>query len=297
LFLRGIRRAKFEGWGTGKTNRKSFGMETLYDLLGALPNDDADDLRAAFRRAVKRAHPDVNPGNPDAGLKFRRVVRADEILGDVAQRAAYDRLLELAHHEQEQAAKRAGAVKVHKVASGVMALAGVSVVAVGGYALFVQLSANALTPATATAEAVHEPAAIVAAGPAGEWAASASAAPPETSGHADVTTSATVPAAQSTPSDTAETAPGRVGPSLDRTPKHAPKFASAYTDRSIILYQLRKFAHAFAELAQAERLQRASRSTASWSPHAANAHAKGNKKPPEGSGQQRRKNPVAVPTA
>lgn len=47
-------------------------METLYDLLGALPNDDADDLRAAFRRTVKRAHPDVNPEDPDAGLKFRR---------------------------------------------------------------------------------------------------------------------------------------------------------------------------------------------------------------------------------
>lgn len=47
-------------------------METLYDLLGALPNDDVDDLRAAFRRAVKRAHPDVNPEDPDVGLKFRR---------------------------------------------------------------------------------------------------------------------------------------------------------------------------------------------------------------------------------
>ena len=54
-------------------------METLYDLLGALPNDDADDLRAAFRRAVKRAHPDVNPEDPDAGLKFRRIVHANEI--------------------------------------------------------------------------------------------------------------------------------------------------------------------------------------------------------------------------
>jgi curved DNA-binding protein CbpA len=34
-------------------------MKTLYDLLGALPNDDADDLRAAFRRAAKQAHPDI----------------------------------------------------------------------------------------------------------------------------------------------------------------------------------------------------------------------------------------------
>jgi hypothetical protein len=106
-------------------------METLYDLLGALPNDDADELRAAFRRAVKRVHPDINSEDPDAGLKFHRIVRANEILGDAEQRAAYDHLLALEHQEQEQAAKQAAADKVRKVASGVMALAGISVVAVG----------------------------------------------------------------------------------------------------------------------------------------------------------------------
>jgi hypothetical protein len=267
-----------------ETDSESIAMETLYDLLGALPNDDADDLRAAFRRAVKRAHPDVNPEDPDAGLKFRRIVRANEILGDAEQRGAYDHLLEVARLEQEQAAKlpladaeeraayaplelereqvakHALANEVHKVASGVMALAGISVVAVGGYALFVQLSANALTPATATTEAVREPAAIVATGPAEEGAASVSAAPQETSvsaapqetsGRADITTSAIVPAA--------ETTPGHEGPPPGHTPKHAPKFASAYTDRSILLYHLRKFTHAFAELAEAKRPYGASR--------------------------------------
>src|SRR5882757_9857261 len=219
-------------------------METLYDLLGALPNDDADELRAAFRRAAKRVHPDINSEDLDAGLKFRRIVRANEILGDAEQRAAYDHLLALAHHGQEQAPKQAAADKFHKVASGVMAL-GISVVAVGGYALFVQLSANALTPATATTEAVREPEAIVATGPAEEGAASVSAAPQETGGRADVTTSLIVPAA--------ETAPGREGPPLRHTPKHAPKFASAHTDRRIFLYHLRKFTHAFAELAEAQR--------------------------------------------
>ena len=170
-------------------------METLYDLLGALPNDDADELRAAFRRAVKRVHPDINSEDPDAGLKFRRIVRANEILGDAEQRAAYDHLLALEHHEQEQAAKQAAADKVRKVASGAIALAGISVVAVGGYALFVQLSANALTPATATTEAVREPAAIVAIGPAEEGAASVSAAPQETSARADRTASPPVASA------------------------------------------------------------------------------------------------------
>src|ERR1700739_662129 len=135
-------------------------METLYDLLGALPNDDADSLRAASRRAAKGAHPDVNPGDPDAGLNFRRIVRAHEILGDVEQRAAYDRLLEVTRLEQAMAAKQAVAAKGHQLASAVVALTGVLAVAVGGYALFLQLSANTLAPATATAEAVREPAAI-----------------------------------------------------------------------------------------------------------------------------------------
>jgi curved DNA-binding protein CbpA len=251
LFLWGFRRRKFQV-DIGNRQREH-AMETLYDLLGALPNDDADELKAAFRRAVKRVHPDINSEDPDAGLNFRRIVRANEILGDAEQRAAYDHLLALEHQEQEQAAKQAAADKVRKIASGVMALAGISVVAVGGYALFVQLSANALTPATATTDAVRVPAAIVATRPAEDGAASVSAAPQETSGRVDITTSAIVPAA--------ETAPGREGRPLGHTPKHVPKFAPAYTDRRIFLYRLGKFTHAFAELAEAKhpRPHRASR--------------------------------------
>jgi curved DNA-binding protein CbpA len=240
-------------------------METLYDLLGALPNDDAESLRAAFRRAVKQAHPDVNPGDPNAGLKFRRIVRANEILGDVEQRAAYDHLLEVTRIEQEQAVKHAVTAKIHRLASGVMALAGISAVAVGGYGLFLQLSANTLRPATTTADAVREPAAIVAARPVGEGPASGSAPPPQTSGHADITTSRIMPTAESMPTDTAEIARGRVGPQLDRTPKRTPKFLTAYIDHSIILYRLRKFARSFAELAPAKRLHSVSRPAASSS--------------------------------
>jgi DnaJ-like protein len=259
-----------EGWV--QSNRKSFAMETLYDLLGALPDDEADDLRAAFRRAAKRAHPDVNPTDPDAEAKFRRVVRANEILSDAEQRAAYDRLLEVAQREQEQAAKRAVADKVHKLASAVMALAGISVVALSGYAMFVYLSATAPTLATTAVETVGEPAAVSAAISAGEQTANAPAAPADASAHADVTTSATAPAAGSAPNDTAETAPGRVRPSLDRTAKHAPRFA-AYIDGGIIFYRLRRFAHVFAALARPEHHQRAGRNSASLPSSAANAGA------------------------
>ena len=46
-------------------------MTTLYELLGALPHDDAEGLRAAFRKAAKAAHPDTNPDDPEASQRFR----------------------------------------------------------------------------------------------------------------------------------------------------------------------------------------------------------------------------------
>jgi tetratricopeptide (TPR) repeat protein len=107
-------------------------MDTLYDLLGALPRDDADELRGAFRRAVKGAHPDLNPGDPDAGQKFREIVRANEILSDEEQRAAYDHLLVLARKEQKQ---QATATLMHKAAVSVIALVAVASVGATGYLL------------------------------------------------------------------------------------------------------------------------------------------------------------------
>ena len=109
-------------------------MKTLYELLGALPHDDAEALRSAFRRAVKGAHPDIRPGDPDAALKFRQIVRANQILCDAEEREAYDHLLELAHLEQVSASKHAVAAKVHRLASGVIALTGASVVTVSASA-------------------------------------------------------------------------------------------------------------------------------------------------------------------
>ena len=75
-------------------------MRTLYDLLDALPEDDAESLRAAFRKAAKANYPDNNPGDPDAPLRFRRIVRANAILSDERQRAHYDRLLAVARRQR-----------------------------------------------------------------------------------------------------------------------------------------------------------------------------------------------------
>jgi len=265
------------GQGTGKTDRERR-MDTLYDLLGALPSDDAEGLRDAFRRAVKGAHPDLRPGDPDAGLKFRQIVRANEILGDVEQRAAYDHLLELARLEGEQAAKHAFADRVYKVASGVMAVAMLSSAVVGSYALFLHLSASGAVASWNGGEvAIREPAPIAAASVADQ----APAAAPEAPLRSD-------PSAGTTPGEVAAAPPARPGPPLDTAPHEArshwalgvsayrngdlngavthfdraiqsdPKFAPAYIDRGIVFYRLHKFERALADIAHARSLERAS---------------------------------------
>jgi curved DNA-binding protein CbpA len=152
-------------------------MKTLYELLGALPNDDAEGIRAAFRRAVKGAHPDLRPDDPDAALKFRLIVRANEMLGDAEQRMAYDHLLELARLEQEQASRQdLVANRIHKAASGVLAFAVVSIAMVGGYALFMHMSAASVAAANSANGvdvAMRAPVVIAAVGP---------IAPPDTTG-------------------------------------------------------------------------------------------------------------------
>jgi curved DNA-binding protein CbpA len=187
-------------------------METLYDLLGALPNDGADELRAAFRRAVKGAHPDLHPGDPDAGLKFRRIVRASEILGDTEQRGAYDHLLGLACREQQESAKHAAAARLYKLATGAMALAGIAAVALGGSALLLQLSARAAPPAIRGEVAASEPAAVAVA------VAKAQADPRQSAGSADVFALAVEPTPVPAPTDAPAAS---LGPPLDILPTAA----------------------------------------------------------------------------
>jgi len=123
-------------------------MKTLYDLLEALPDDDAEGLRAAFRKAAKANHPDFNPGNPEASERFRRIVRANAILSDGQQRAAYDRLLEIAKRQQSPQPKRGSPSRIiRRLAADAIASAVVSVVLIGSY--FAYISAGRLPLASA----------------------------------------------------------------------------------------------------------------------------------------------------
>jgi hypothetical protein len=261
-------------------------MTTLYDLLGALPEDDADGLRTAFRRAVKGAHPDIRPGDPDAALKFRQIVNANEILADPEQRAAYDHLLELAREEQVSASARATAMKIHKLASGTIALAGASVVTVGGYLLLMHMSVASIAPANQVDATMRASAEIAAVSPAGALGAIDNSAPLAKHQDTSVPGAGIAPSA-AIPQPNAENVPAaNVGPPLDLAASTAsslrargvaayrngdlngaiadldqatqldPKFSAAYIDRSIIFYRLRKLGRAFADIARGKRTEK-----------------------------------------
>jgi hypothetical protein len=215
-------------------------MKTLYDLLEALPRDDAESLRAAFRRAVKGAHPDLRPGDPDAALRFREIVRASEILSDPEQRAAYDDLLEIARLEDDSARAHPIAARIHKLASGVMALAGASVVTVGGYLLFMHMSAASVASANSVV-AARTPLEIANVG-----------APPAISAVTSSLRQPIVPSA-ATPPLSAESA---VIADPDPAVQIDPKLLPAYVDRGMIFYRARKPNHAFPDAAAANRTEK-----------------------------------------
>ncbi len=66
-------------------------MRDPYETLGVDRAADDAEVKAAFRRAAARHHPDRNRGDPDAQRRFTEINGAYQILGDPEKRAAYDR--------------------------------------------------------------------------------------------------------------------------------------------------------------------------------------------------------------
>ena len=76
-------------------------MKSLYELLGARADDDAEALKKAFREAVKAHHPDLHPNDPDAQARLMEITAAHALLRDPNQRATYDRLLQLERQQSQ----------------------------------------------------------------------------------------------------------------------------------------------------------------------------------------------------
>lgn len=62
----------------------------LYRILGVSRSAKADDIKRAYRKRSLRFHPDKNPDDKDAKLKFQKVAEAFSVLSDETKRAKYD---------------------------------------------------------------------------------------------------------------------------------------------------------------------------------------------------------------
>jgi hypothetical protein len=65
-------------------------MDNPYKVLQVDPSAEPEVIEAAYRRLVRKYHPDVNPA-PEAGARMRQLIDAYAILRDPTRRAAFDR--------------------------------------------------------------------------------------------------------------------------------------------------------------------------------------------------------------
>src|SRR6202012_3349786 len=63
-----------------------------YATLGVKKTATPEEIRKAFRKAARRYHPDVNPGDKKAEEKFKEISEANDILSDEKKRKIYDQL-------------------------------------------------------------------------------------------------------------------------------------------------------------------------------------------------------------
>jgi molecular chaperone DnaJ len=63
-----------------------------YGTLGVKKTATAEEIRKAFRKAARRYHPDVNPGDKRSEEKFKEISEANDVLSDEKKRKVYDQV-------------------------------------------------------------------------------------------------------------------------------------------------------------------------------------------------------------
>ena len=62
-----------------------------YEVLGVSKTASEDEIKKAYRSLAKKYHPDMNPGDKEAEVKFKEVNEAYAVLSDSEKRSKYDR--------------------------------------------------------------------------------------------------------------------------------------------------------------------------------------------------------------
>ncbi len=88
--------------GGATTVRTSPSASTLYDVLGVSKSSSAKEIKAAYRQAARKLHPDVVPAEhrQDSTKDFLVIQNAYHVLSDDQSRAAYDLQLSLLQQQQ-----------------------------------------------------------------------------------------------------------------------------------------------------------------------------------------------------
>ncbi len=77
-----------------------------YDILGVASDASQEDIKKAYRKMAKAYHPDLNK-TPEAGLRFKEINEANQVLSAPDRRARYDRdVLILTMHRKHEQEKR-----------------------------------------------------------------------------------------------------------------------------------------------------------------------------------------------
>jgi len=61
-----------------------------YKVLGVDKSASLDDIKKAYRKLARKLHPDLNPNDKTAHLKFQQINEANEVLSDPEKRKKYD---------------------------------------------------------------------------------------------------------------------------------------------------------------------------------------------------------------
>eukprot|EP00802_Teleaulax_amphioxeia_P009483 Tamp_09500.p2 GENE.Tamp_09500~~Tamp_09500.p2 ORF type:complete len:448 (+),score=135.03 Tamp_09500:503-1846(+) len=107
----GARGGGFPGGGGGIKVTLASGDACYYDLLGVEKGASESEIKKGYYKAARKWHPDKNPDNPEAELKFKGISEAYEVLSDPQKRKIYDER----GKEGVQMAQNAGNVDIKMV--------------------------------------------------------------------------------------------------------------------------------------------------------------------------------------
>src|SRR3569623_724470 len=86
-----MREGPFTSTGVDESSGAMSTKRCYYETLEVAKGVDGTTLKSAYRKLAMKFHPDKNPGDHTAEIKFKEINEAYDVLKDDQKRAAYDR--------------------------------------------------------------------------------------------------------------------------------------------------------------------------------------------------------------